>query len=212
MRDIRVIEIRDVLPVTGMAVVENITLPTLLIKGENFNNVYQVFINDVPSPSLVPVSEKELLVQVPASQEGEFLRSIMVTSNKFTKSTKQSSIECVFDPVAPGISGIERLVQNFIKIMFQSPGTFSKMGGRLLESLGRGSDAQTLTSELHLSVDRTRQQIISTQSRTTGIPLDEQLLDAQLLSSSYDRSKRSVVGTIKIRNKLGKSSAVGLGL
>ena len=107
---------------------------------------------------------------------------------------------------------LERLVQFFIKVLLQSPGTFSNLGGGLQRALGSSQSPQALTSDLHLAVSRARQQIIAQQTASPAMPLDEQLQDAKLLNSQYNRAKLSLVGTVRVENRLNKSSVVGLGL
>jgi len=212
MIDARVIAIQDVLPVNGIERLADFDPPTLRLRGEDFNSVAEVFINDTSSPEVIAETDKSLLVQIPDIVTGQILRTITVTSTKFTKTMRRSLINFAFNPTRPGVSGLERLVQLFVKVMLQSPSIYSNLGGGMLKALGASHDASSLTADLQLSVDRARSQIIAQQAASNAIPLSEQLKDARLLNSEYNRGKLALTGTIAVDNQSGKSSVVGLGL
>jgi len=121
-------------------------------------------------------------------------------------------IEFAFNPTRSGVSGLERLVQFFVKILLQSPNIYSNLGGGMLKALNSSRDASSLTADLQLAVNRARSQIIAQQAASPAIPLDEQLKDARLLHSEYNAGKLALTGTIAVDNRSGKSSVVGLGL
>ena len=212
MIDLRIIAVQDVLPVTGIERLADFNPPTLRLRGEDFNSVADVTINGTMSPDVIAETNKSLLVQIPENVAGQLLRSITVTSTKFTKTTRRSLINFGFNPSRPGVAGLERLVQLFLKVMLQSPNTYSNLGGGMLKALGASHNAASLTADLQLAVGRARSQIIAQQAASPAIPLDEQLKDARLLHSEYNSAKLALTGTIAVDNRNGKSSVVGLGL
>lgn len=210
MIDMRIIQIQDVIPLTGVTSLE-ISPPTLLIKSNGgFNSVSEVFINNSKSPDVVAESDRSLLAQVPDIEEQNFITSVIVTSSKFTNVSKRSKINFSFRPNYPTVSGIERLVQEFVKVMLQSPSTFSNMGGGLLKAAKSSVDLQSIAADMRIAIDKTRSQIIKKQSRSSTIPLEERLQSAYLIDSSFDSSRMSVSGTIGIDNRLSQKSVVGL--
>lgn len=212
MIDIRVISVQDVLPVSAISRLVDFNPPTLRLRGEDFNSVADVFINDVKSPDIIAESDRSLLVQLPELVAGQFLRSITVTSTRFTQTTRRSVINFSFNPTRAGVAGIERLVQQVVKILLQSPNIYSNFGGGILKAMHSSRIVSSLTADLQLAVNRTRSQIISQQASSPAIPLDEQLKDLRLLKSQYDSSKLALTGSLAVDNRAGRSSVVGLGL
>lgn len=213
MIDIRLIYVQDVLPVIRIARLADFSPPTLRLTGEDFNSVHSVFINDVKAPDIVPESGTSLLVALPDIVQGQLLKTLTVTSHKFTQTQRKSLISFAFDPARPSVSGIERLVQLFVKVMLQSPSTYSNLGGGFLKAFHNGdADPQTKVADLNLSVSRTRRQIMAQQAASPSIPLGEQLQDARLLHSEFNPGKLSLTGSIAIDNRLGKTAVAGLGV
>jgi hypothetical protein len=210
MLDLRLVEIRDVLPVTQLErrVIEG--LDVVSAHGEDFNFVHEVRINGVRSPSVTVLSGTHLLAQIPESELNNVLISFYVISARFTRTKRKSEIKFRFNGSA--VAGLERLAQLFLKVLTQRPSTFSKMGGGLVDAVGRGGNTVSMTADLHRAVSVTRQQLLAQQAGSTVLPLDEQLQDAQLLDAKYDATKRSVVGVILLKNRKGASSTLGLPL
>lgn len=217
MVDLQVIEIRDILRITGVRPVQDSDPPTLDVAGRDFNNIQELRINEVKSPSLVVINSTRLLAQVPETQESMPIRSIVAISNRLTR-TDRSIINFRIGDTPRSVDGMERLIQTFLKLMLQSPGTdifAPKVGGGLIRAVGkqiRNPSSATLVSDFSLAVARARQQLMSLQANDPTVDLSERLLHARVLDAKFIPSELALVGKIAIGNQQGRSSMVGLGL
>lgn len=217
MVDLQVIEMRDVLKVTGVTFVQDFEPPTLLVKGQDFNNAYEVYINETLSPSVVISSSTTLLAQVPNAENAVPIRSIVVVSSRLTK-TERSKVMFRLGDSPKSVSGFERLIQTFLKIMLQSTNSdiFSpNLGGNLLNAVGKligNPSTQTLTTDFTLAVTRARQQIMALQVGDPTLNLNERLAFAKVLEVKFVPNELALLGRVHLGNQAGRQSAVGLGL
>lgn len=217
MVDLQTIELRDILKVTSVTYVPDSNPLTLLVRGQDFNNAFEVFINETASPSVVIDNSTLLLAQVPDSEAGTPIRSIVVVSSRLTR-TERSKVFFRISNSPRSISGFERLIQTFLKIMLQSTKSdiFSpKVGGNLLQAVGKpiaNPSTTTLTSDFHLSVSQTRKQMLAMQANDPTLNLNERLAFAKVLHVRFVPNELALLGRIYIGNQAGHTSAVGLGL
>lgn len=217
MFDIQVIEIRDLLPVVQASVVIGVEPKTVRVLGSDFNNAYEVLINDQKSPSVVIVSKSELLAQVPNGLVDSALRNVTVVSSRLTQ-TRRSRIKFRIGDFTKAVSGIERMIQVFLKLLLQTPGSDifnEKLGGGLLSAVGALSGTPTATAssvatDLQVAVNRTSRQMIALQANDPAINITERLLYARLLTSKFVVAEQALVGQIQLGNQAGQASTVGL--
>jgi hypothetical protein len=213
--DIQVVTIRDILTVYNVRPYPNFDPPTLIIRGKDFNSVYEVLINEVASPSVVVLDNQQLLAQIP-DVDGDVIRSIVVLSRKLTK-TDRSKLSFQFDDSPVLVGGLERLIQTFLKLLLQTPGTdifAPKVGGGLLGAIGKQATYATssIVSDVHIGVQRTSKQLLQIQAREPAIALEERLLYARVIEAKFLVSQLAMLAKIQIGNQAGKASTVGLGL
>lgn len=222
MIDFQVIAIRDVLPVNRVQVAHGVSPYSLYLRGPasaDFSNTYEVMINEWKSPSVVVVDSRTLLAQVPTQvQDGnKAIRSVVVVSNRLTYADR-SRIDFTVSDAPVLVAGMERLIQTFLKILLQTPGTdaFSqKIGGGVLRLVGKLSGAPTasannVASEVQLAVTRTSRQLIAIQSKGAALPLQEKLLYARLLEARFSPQTQALTAMIDLANQSGVSSVVAL--
>ena len=217
MVDLQTIELRDVLTITSVTYVPDSDPPTLLVRGRDFNHAFEVFINEISSPSVVIDNSTLLLAQVPDSEVGTPIRSIVIVSSRLTK-TERSKVFFRLSDSPRSVSGFERLIQTFLKIMLQSTKSdiFSpKVGGNLLQAVGKpiaNPSSTTLVSDFNLAVTQARQQIIAMQVGDPSLNLTERLAFARVLHVRFVPNELALLGRVYIGNQAGHTSAVGLGL
>jgi len=215
--DLQVIEMRDILQVTGVTFVQDFTPPTLIVRGKALNEAYEVYINERKSPSVVISNNQTLLAQVPEQEEGAPIRSIVVISSRLSK-IERSKIMFRFGDSPKSVDGFERLIQTFLKIMLQSTNTdiFSpKLGGNLLSAVGKlisNPSTQSLTTDFALAVTRARQQIMALQVGDPTLNLNERLAFAKVLEVKFVPNELALLGRVYLGNQAGRQSSVGLGL
>jgi hypothetical protein len=216
MIDLRIIEIRDTLPVTAIGVAENVSPPSISIVGRNFQSAYEVLINDEVSPSIYVVSSNALLAQIPTSQLNTYINQVVVISNRLTRNAESHKIVFRLGNVSHSVQGITKLIQSFVKILLQTPGTdiFSKnIGGGIIRAVyGYQNDIRNLSSDLQVAVNRTRQQLLAIQSGDKNLLPQEKLLYAELIDTQISRAENTVTGKIRLGSHAMQDTTFNLGL
>ena len=216
MNDLRILEIRDILPLTNVVPARGVSPRSIVVTGQDFNNAYEVLINETKSPSVIIVNSTRLMAQVPVSVGAAAIRTVTVTSHRLT-GTRSSKITFGIGDTTHMVSGIERLIQTFIKMLLTTPGSdvFAKnIGGGLLRTIARQTarGGGSMVSDFHMGVERTRRQIMTLQANDKTIALSERLLFARIVEAQFVQQELALVGKIAIGNQANQRSVVGLGL
>jgi hypothetical protein len=216
MVDLQIIEIRDVLSITGVQPLPGLTPRSVRVYGKDFRNVYEVLVNDAISPSVYVVTNTEMLVQVPLPIGGAPVRTVQAVSHKLT-STEKSKITFRLGDTTHGVAGMERLVQSFIKMLLQTPGSdifAHKHGGGVLRTVARQTTrgGGSMVADLTVGVERASKQLMNLQSINMAMPLTERLLFARVIDAKFIQSDLALVGRINIGNQARQRSLVSLGL
>lgn len=215
--DLQVVVPQEVIPLSAISVVPNFTPRTLDIRGDDFRTIDQVLINDIAAPEIVILSRTRLLAQVPPSLYQTTLTSVTVTANRLFI-TPKSLIQFRLLPTAGKVSGIMRLVQIFLKILFTTPGKdifAPRIGGAGLRNVGAtfGKDeGGGITSDLIISVNTTQRQILAIQSRDPSIPREERLLAARVTSAGFNKTELALIASIEITSQAGRAITASLAL
>ena len=217
MVDIQVIEISDILRVISVDILPESDQPTIKIRGKDFNSAQRVLINEVESPDIIIISNRELLAQMPPTEITTPLRSIVVVSSRITD-TERSQIDFRLGDTPRSMAGLTLLIQQFLKLMLQAPGTdiiSPNMGGGLLRAVGRqitATNSSTLVADLELAVSRTRQQMMTLQAKNPRLSMTERLAYARVIEAKFHAAELTLLGRIAIGNQAAQGSVVGLGL
>lgn len=215
MTDIKVIAIKDLLKITSAQVALGLTPRTLDIQGLDFLQATSVELNGIESPEFMILSDFRLLAQVPSGQKNSIINSIAVFANKPAPNRSSLFLFEVGRSIK-GLSGIERLVQMFIKLALQTPGKDKfrpTLGGGLLALAGQNitSEAQTALSAAAVSsITRTRDQVISLQNQVPRIPPDERLLTATVLGVGFDTNTTTLALRVGITAQSGQQAVTNL--
>jgi hypothetical protein len=215
--DLQVIYMHDVLQVTSVDNVVDTVPRTLDIRGPEFRNVVRVELNEVMAPNFVVVSLHQILVQVPANQEKEVIRSIAVLSSGFT-SQDNSQLSFEISNFPRGTSGLMKMIQNFVLYLMRSPGTdawYPRSGGGVLRFAGASFSKNTsggLIADFTLSVNRTRTQIMGLQANNPRLSSDEKLAAANVLSAVYSSAQSALLARVELIAQSGRRAAIGLEL
>ena len=191
-------------------------LRALDIEGVDFRSVDEVQINEIPSPDIMVISRTRLIAQLPNSlQTTPDIQSIAVLSRTLTINSK-SLLRFRIGSTPGRVSGVLRLLQLFVKLLFTNPGSdiFSpNSGGGALRNVGAsfGSDeGQTIKADFTIAIDKTARQIIATQSRNSTLPRDERLLKANMLGATFSRATGSLFVQVEIVTQSGDSARANL--
>lgn len=197
--------------------VRGIPVRTLDILGEDFRSVDEVLINEIPSPDIVIVSKIRLLAEVPEILRTATIGSVSVLSQTLTL-TEKSFIRFRISKTPTKVSGPLKLMQLFLKILFTTPGSdifARKVGGAGLKSLGQTftrDEGGDIISNLVISIDRTKRQIIQIQGRNSSLPPSERLLTASLVTSGFNKTATSLLAGIELIAQDGRPVRASLEL
>ncbi len=214
MIDLKILSIRDLLTIFGVEYA-NVSPLSIIITGEKFSDATKVLINDLEATEYMILSSNRIIAQVPDSERKSPITRLAVLADR--PSTNRSSIMHFEVGVSiKGLSGLERLVQMFCKLLLQTPGSDKfrpSEGGGLLSIVGRNisrHDSRTLQSSVVSAVSRTRDQILSVQAQNPRIPADERLLTAQIQAIAFDPSTTSVSSRVSLAAVSGREAVANL--
>jgi hypothetical protein len=206
---------QTVVPLSSVSNVPGLSPRTLQVIGQDFSSVDQVLLNDIASPSVVILSKTKLLAQVPGQLTFTVITSVTVTSNNLTVSPR-SLIKFQISSPASKVSGILRLLQIFLKILFTTPGRdifAPRVGGNGLKDVGLtfGSDeGGNIVSDFTIAVATTVRQILAIQSKNPTLASSERLMSATVTSATYSSTESALIVSIKVVSQAGQSATANV--
>ncbi len=206
---------QETVKVSLVRTVPGLPVRTLDIFGDDFRSADEVLMNEVPSPSFVILSKTRLLAEVPAALKDTTVSSVSVLSKRLTI-TPRSYIRFRIGRTPSKVSGILRLMQLFLRLLFQTPGTdifAPKLGGGALVHIGQSvsiEEGTDLVGDFIVSVDNTVRQIIQIQGRDQSIPPDERLLQARVISAGFNKNETAIIASIEVVSQAGRSAVARL--
>jgi len=215
VKDIKILTIRDILPISKVEFVANLTPLSIRLVGEKLDQATTVYINDREAPEFVVLSKNRLVAQVPSSEVRSIINKVVVVAEK-PAAGRNSLLHFEMAGSFHSIQGIERLVQHFCKLLLQTPGSdrFSPSdGGGLLKIVGRNvsrGDAKSLQASVVGAVSRTRDQILSQQATNSRIPSDERLLTATTEAVGFDVATTTLRARIAVAAVSGRQAVANL--
>jgi hypothetical protein len=213
--DFQVCYPQSVIPLSSVMQVPGMQPRTLQLVGKDFSSVDQVLINDLPSPSVVITSKTRLLAQVPSQLTYTLLTSVTVTSYNLTVS-KRSLIKFQIGSPASKVSGILRLLQIFLKLLFTTPGRdifAPRLGGSGLKNVGVTFDSDeggNIVSDFVLAVSLTQRQLLAIQSKNPTLASSERLMSATVLSATYSPTETALIVSVQVTSQAGQSATANV--
>lgn len=217
MIDLKILVIRDLLPVTDVEYAQGVSPVSLLVTGERFDQATVVQINELDSPEFVVISPNRILARVPDSQKLSILRKVAVIAT-VPSANRRSLLHFEVGPSIKGISGIEKLIQAFCKILLQSAGSDRfkpNEGAGLLKLVGRNvskGDSKNLQASVVGAVTRARDQLMALQGADRRIPSDERLLTAITEAVGFDPATTTLTARIGLSAVSGRQAVTNLTL
>jgi len=187
------------------------------INGADFRSVDEVLINRMASPDVVVLSKTRLLAQVPDSMLSQEILTVNVLSRRLTV-TSRSVLRFRISKTPGKVSGILRLTQKYLKILFTTPGSdiFNRSTGtgamKAVGSTGSAGNGDDIVQNLVVAIDTATRQIISIQSRNSSLPRDERLLSAKVIRASFNKNEGAVNVAVEITSQAGRSATANLEL
>lgn len=214
MADILVVFSREMLNVTKVEPTSSFERG-LLVTVAKAKYAEVVLVNGVPSASVVPVSENQLLAEVPESVMGDVIRSVSVLSYRPTQAGT-SALTVRLLRQAKRAQGISRLVQRYVLMLFTDPGSdlFSPdLGGGLTSLVNKvisghqGTNLQSSVQQCISKASRDLERIDAGNSRLTD---DERLDQAVLSSLLFDPNALTIAARIGLTAISGEQAISNL--
>lgn len=211
MIDFQVVFPQQIIPLNSARIADNVAVRTLDITGEDFRSVDEVLINGSVSPSIVIVSKRRLLAQIPAAALLQSITSVQVVSRNLVL-TDKSLIKFQIGHTPSKVRGVLRLVQIFLKVLFTTQGSDifnQRTGASALRNLGANfgkEEGGGIISDFVVAVASAQKQIVATQSRDSSIPRDERLLSARVTRSSYNKNETALVVSVELTSQAGRAA------
>ena len=209
--DFQVVFSQQIVELSSIQVMSGVTPPTLDIIGEDFRAVDEVRVNDVLATNSVILGPKRMLVRIPEVLTRSAITSVTVTSNS-VRITPKSLMRFRLGRTTSKVSGILRLIQIFLKILFTTPNRdifAPRIGAAALKSLGMTfgkNGGKQIVSDFVISVATAARQIVAIQGRDPSVPLDERLLSAKVISAQYNRQEEALVVSVEVLSQTGRSA------
>lgn len=206
---------QQVVKISSVSLLPEVDPPTLLVVGDDFTAVDEVLLNDIPAVSFIVQSATTLTVVMPVEVRGNALVTVVVVSYRFIY-TERSLVSFRCGRTNRKTSGINRLVQLFVKVLLTTPGSdiFSAgLGGGAMRNLGRtfSKDAAGgIVGDFVISVDTAAKQIVAMQSRKPRLPRDERLLSAEVQSARFDAAQTALIVSITLVSQAGTAATANI--
>jgi hypothetical protein len=213
--DIQLSYPQQLVKISSVSLVEGADEPTIRVIGDDFSAVDEVLLNDIASPHVVVVSNTELLAVIPVEVRGSKLMTVVVVSYRVVY-TKQSIVSFRVGGTNRKVSGINRLIQLFLKVLLTTPGSdifHPGVGGGALRIVGKTISkdaAQSLVGDFVVAVDNTAKQVVAMQSKKSRTPQSERLLSAQVQGARFDESQTALIVTILLVSQAGTVASANL--
>lgn len=209
MKDFRVVQAQTILQVYSATFIAGFVPRSILVHGPRMLRATGASYNGVEVLEFVISSPTSLIIRIPASQvDAPFRELIVYAATPLAEEKAQLSFALGRSKV---VSGLDRLIQMFMIILFTSPGSSifnKKSGGGLRKTIGIVStQGGSVAADINMALERATSEILKVQARRT-VPLDERLLSATLESLSFDTRAGNAYARVSIRNSLGESAQI----
>lgn len=187
------------------------------VVGEDFRSVDEVLINQVPSPDVVVVDKTHLIAQVPDTALLARVNDVVVLSKRLVLSDR-SQLRIRIGRTPGRATGILKLMQLFLKILFTTPGRdifAPNIGGGALKNVGATfgpNEGDNIVNDFVIAVDTTSRQIIAIQGRDSSLPRDERLLGAKVTKATFNQAIGGIDVSVQITSQAGREAVANVGL
>lgn len=180
------------------------------IQGKNLLNVTSIEINEQTITEYIKISDNIIIAQLPTFLLQQPIEKLILLG----PSLNNTNAVLVNELKDKSVSGTQKLIQRYIKIFLQSPNSnyFNKGGGGVLSMIGQTviRDGQSIITRL-LEATKITKEIIFAEQNVSRLPLNEKLLDVQILNIAMNNVD-SVQLDKKIITKAGTESSFNLSL
>ena len=215
MADLQVAYLRDVMPVSRIEPLSTAT-PSIRIIGRNMTHATIVLINGLESPLFIPISDSEVVAEIPTSIVNDLIRSVAVLSSRMG-SVDRSVLVFRLGGTSSKVSGIQRLVQRYVLMLLSSPGSDllnPTLGGGLLKFIGKTmggvSTNDRVAATVQQSVTKASEDLRKIQATSTGLSASEKLVSAELAGVQFDARTTTLAIRVLVDSAEGRAALANL--
>lgn len=174
---------------------------------EDYSTVVMVVVNDFIIEELALYGQ-DLLAYISEEMDDTTDISYVALIAQEAEFSNETMLRLGFGVIPTEIEGADRLVQLFVKVLFQTPGSdiYNKtVGGALLRIKKRGSisgDLNAVSAEIAAAIDKTDKDIRSMQSGLV-LPAEERLVKAEILHIRPDYKTNDINVLVHLRTLAG---------
>jgi hypothetical protein len=174
---------------------------------EDYSTVVMVVVNDFVIEELALYGQ-DLLAYISEELDDTTDISYVALIAQETEFSDETMLRLGFGVIPTEVEGSDRLVQLFVKVLFQTPGSdiYNKtVGGGLLRIKKRGSisgDLNAVSAEVAAAIDKTDKDIRSMQSGLV-LPAEERLVKAEILHIRPDYKTNDINVLVHLRTLAG---------
>lgn len=206
MIDFRVIQPFTILPFVSMTREDNF----LRFKGpEDYSTATMVVANDEIIENIASYGP-DLLAYIPDGMDTTSLKYVAIIARE-TATSNETMLRFGMGPIPDYIAGSDRLVQLFVKTLFQTAGTDiynPTMGGGLNNIKKQGAmtgDINLTAADIAAAIKKTERDVKSAQS-SINVPAREKLAGVTILNISPDYHSSDINVLVYLRNVAGTRS------
>jgi hypothetical protein len=206
--DLRVVRIYNSVPVQSVRVIEGVSPATIDIRGSGFLYAEEVFVNDIYCPSFAVIDDNRILAELPDIGMYE-ITSVVVWVTVLNR-TGRNKLVPGLGMSAATTSGMELLIQRFVKFLLSTPGTdaWGSEGGGLQVALRSPTDKKgsSVTTSAAIAIATAREYLSG-----LDVPSDEKLDDLQILNMSWNPENLGLYVDVSLTNVAGQKMQTTLG-
>jgi hypothetical protein len=209
MYSIQLIRLLDVLKVNTVRNARGINPRSIIISGQDFTNVESVLINGTVSPAFMVLSSTQIIAEVPSLYQDAIITDVAVLATQVTF-TQKTLVTFTFGTRPKKVSGTQRLMQTFLRLLLRSPGSnvfHRRSGGGLVTGVGKTNIGSKTAADVAVAINTTKQYLIGVQTAERNIPPSERLLSAEIAGINADPANTSLAVTIVLTSHAGQRTA-----
>lgn len=213
MADLQVAFLKDMARVSSVRPDLSKPFPAVRVIGSHMDAGVSVLINGMESPQFIPVSQTELIAEIPPSVD--IVASVAVLTNTI-RSTERSIVLLRVNAQSGKVEGSLRLVQRFILMLLTTPGTDlynPRMGGGLQSIISRVFGRQETSALKNLctqAVRKTVADLTDIQASSYHLPPSERIASAQVTGVTFDARTTTLAVQVSLDSEAGRTSTANL--
>jgi hypothetical protein len=178
------------------------------IRGSNLSYAEEVYVNDIRCPTFAILDDTRILAELPELTDST-IRSVAVWAYILNRLGRNKIVPGLGASAAT-VTGMELLVQRFVKCLLSSPGTdaWGSSGGGLQKLLSSPTDKKgdAITTSAAVAISTVRDYLIG-----LDVPDEQRLASLEILNMTWNPDELGLYIDILLTNVAGQTTQTTLG-